>query len=104
MMEHQGCFRRWWIEISDARTRPEGWQHIALSVHILWQIWKDRNEVEFNGKKSHPWKTIQKAHQEWLELGEIDRNGISMSTDETEALHQPIQQLNPEHGCLIFHD
>ena len=52
MMEQQGNFRNWWTSISEARNRPEGGQHISLSVHILWQIWKARNEEEFNGKKN----------------------------------------------------
>ena len=88
MMEQHGSFRRWWISIAEARHRPKGWQHISLSVHILWQIWKDRNEVEFNGKKNQPWRTIQKAQEDWLEFGEIDKRETRMSTEETEALHQ----------------
>ncbi|XP_071928132.1 uncharacterized protein [Coffea arabica] len=66
MMEQHGCFRRWWISITEAKHRPHDWQHISLTVHILWQIWKERNEVEFNGKKYRPWRTIQKAMKECI--------------------------------------
>ncbi|XP_071940383.1 uncharacterized protein [Coffea arabica] len=100
MMEQHGCFRRWWISVLEAKHRPEGWQHISLFVHILWQIWKDRNEMEFNGKKNQPWRTIQKAHQEWLELGDIDTKETRMNTDETEALRHHSQQLGSEYGTL----
>nr|XP_027101745.1 uncharacterized protein LOC113722690 [Coffea arabica] len=100
MMEQHGSFRNWWTSISEARNRPEGWQHISLSVHILWQIWKARNELEFNGKKKEPWKTIQKAHQEWLEMVELDIKETRKSTEETSVLHQQIPQLDSEHGTV----
>ena len=102
MMEQHGCFRRWWISITEAKHRPHDWQHISLTVHILWQIWKERNEVEFNGKKYRPWRTIQKAMKEWLEFGEIDKMETRMSTNETEALQLHHQQLRSEFGSLIF--
>ncbi|XP_071921827.1 uncharacterized protein [Coffea arabica] len=31
-------FKRWWSKISEAKTRPEGAQHIGLTANILWQV------------------------------------------------------------------
>ena len=56
--------------------------------------------MEFNGKKNQPWRTIQKAHQEWLELGDIDTKETRMNTDKTAALRHHSQQLGSEYGTL----
>lgn len=40
------CFREnfwlWWEELMQTTRRAEGKEHIALTVNILWQIWKSR--------------------------------------------------------------
>ena len=46
-------------------------EHIALTVNILWQLWKARNGRTFNETPRHPMKIIQKAHGEWLEFTEV---------------------------------
>ncbi|XP_027121672.1 uncharacterized protein [Coffea arabica] len=100
ILEHHGSFRRWWLSILEAKHKTEGWLRISLSVNILWQIWKARNEMEFNGKEKQPSKIVQRAHQEWLELVELDTKECGMSTNETATLHAPIPQLHSAFGTL----
>ena len=49
----------------EVKARKEGMQHIALTVGILWQIWKARNEAEFEDKERHPMEVVTKAVEEW---------------------------------------
>ena len=42
-----GCFKQWWATLVQVKCRNEGKQHIVLTANILWQLWKDRNELEF---------------------------------------------------------
>ena len=51
----------------EVQTRKEGREHINLTVEILWQIWKVRNEAEFEGKDRHPMQVIRKAMKDWEE-------------------------------------
>ena len=56
--DKQGCFKAWWTEITGAKSRQDGEDHLALTVNILWQVWKSRNEWEFNNKQRHAMTTI----------------------------------------------
>lgn len=70
----------------EARTRPEGFKHLSLTVNILWQIWKSRNNTEFKGKLQMPWKVIHTAQEEWMEFEELRCKTTTMSTEETAQL------------------
>ena len=73
----------------------------CLCSNLLWRKGKVRKKGEFKGKKKkQPWKTIQKAHQEWLEMVELDTKESRMSTDETIALQQHSSQSASEYGIL----
>ena len=39
----------WWSELVEAIAREKGEEHITFTVNLLWQIWKDRNEINFKG-------------------------------------------------------
>ena len=56
--DQRGNFSRWWNVLTDARSRPEGMEHIALTVNILWQIWKARNEKVLQENRRPPIKII----------------------------------------------
>ncbi|XP_027150159.1 uncharacterized protein LOC113750373 [Coffea eugenioides] len=83
--EKQGCFKDWWNEIAGARSRQAGDEHLGLTVNILWQIWKSRNEWEFNNNQRHALKTIQTAQEEWIEFCEVYKDKEQLSTVETAA-------------------
>lgn len=81
--EFQGNFRCWWAEISQARGRKEGYDRIALTANILWQIWKARNSLDFNEISKEEIKLIQKANSEWLEYDNVTKRSVQGSTTET---------------------
>ncbi|CDP14440.1 unnamed protein product [Coffea canephora] len=69
--------------ILHAKTRQEGDDHIALTVNVLWQIWKSRNARIFNSAQQHPLKVSEKAAQEWKEYQEAFQQRIRKSTTDT---------------------
>ena len=71
----------------DAQKRAKGREHIALTINILWQVWKARNGVQFNRKKRCPGQIVNKAMQEWLEYKNASIEvGISQETGEGTAM------------------
>ncbi|XP_027177880.1 uncharacterized protein LOC113777029 [Coffea eugenioides] len=92
--DQQGNFKRWWLRISEARHRPEGLEHIGLTANILWQVWKERNKREF--EKSDivtPFKTIARAHKDWMEQLQEEVTKVEKSTEET-VPRQDLQDQN----------
>lgn len=69
--EFRNNFWLWWNGIMKAKSRTEGLDHMALTINILWQIWKSRNQMQFQGERKCPGKTNEKAVKEWLEYSEI---------------------------------
>ena len=59
----------WWEGVMCARHR-KGTEHIALTVNIMWAIWKERNSCQFNNDRGPLMVTVQIA---WTERGEFDR-------------------------------
>ena len=62
------CFIKWWTAIMEAQEERGGEDQVNLTINILWQIWKARNEREFEHKEKEPHKVIQKAVKEWMEF------------------------------------
>nr|XP_027091826.1 uncharacterized protein LOC113712542 [Coffea arabica] len=60
-------FWHWWEELGEAMGRVNGKEHIALTVIILWQIWKAGNGKQFNNKCIDPRIVVDKAVLEWNE-------------------------------------
>ncbi|XP_071914135.1 uncharacterized protein [Coffea arabica] len=88
-LEHlTGCFTKWWLVILDAQKSRREVDQVNVTINILWQIWKARNEREFNQKEREPHKIIEKALKEWREFEEVNK-GMEprMITQETEV-HQ----------------
>ncbi|XP_027158012.1 uncharacterized protein LOC113759629 [Coffea eugenioides] len=67
-------FVRWWEGILGAKQRDHGQEHIALTVNILWQIWKARNRKAFEAKETDPRKSVQQAIVEWEEHIEAQKD------------------------------
>ncbi|XP_071923288.1 uncharacterized protein [Coffea arabica] len=86
----KGKFWLWWSELVEATSREKGEEHVIFTVNLLWQIWKDRNEINFNGKGRGPGVVVNKAVTEWLEYQECVGEG---SEEEEEP-----QQLKKEKG------
>nr|XP_027109407.1 uncharacterized protein LOC113729292 [Coffea arabica] len=81
------CFIKWWTAIMEAQEERGGEDQVNLTINILWQIWKARNEREFEHKEKEPHKVIQKAVKEWMEFDEANRGKETRkNTQETEIL------------------
>ncbi|XP_071939782.1 uncharacterized protein [Coffea arabica] len=74
LRELRGNFVKWWEGMLGAKKREQGQEHIALTVNILWQIWKARNRKTFEEKEADPRKTVQKAIVEWDEYTETQKD------------------------------
>ena len=79
--EQQGCFKAWSNEILGVRHRHSGANHLALIVNILWQVWKNRNELEFNNKKRQSVQIVQNTHEKWIKYSDAHRQGETTSTE-----------------------
>ncbi|XP_027086508.1 uncharacterized protein [Coffea arabica] len=86
--DRRGNFNTWWSELMEASSRKEGQQHQTLTVNILWQLWKARNEKIFNNKSRNPFDIVQKAHLEWIEYTEVQGTGKLASRQETSASNE----------------
>nr|XP_027086592.1 uncharacterized protein LOC113708329 [Coffea arabica] len=104
--DQQGNFKRWWNALTEARNRPEGLEHIALTVNILWQIWKARNDFVFQKNRRPASKIIHQAQEEWLEMQRIQHSKDQMSIPKTtEAVVQQAVTTSTESPitiCLAF--
>ena len=67
----------------EARHKSAGMDHIGLTINILWQLWKARNDRVFKVVDRYPLKTVQKAHKEWMEYNEAKEKEKDMSIPKT---------------------
>ena len=67
----------------EVKARKDGMEHIALTEDILWQIWKARNESEFEDKERHPMEVIRKAIKDWKEYHQSQQTVHHMSISKT---------------------
>ncbi|XP_027169410.1 uncharacterized protein LOC113769135 [Coffea eugenioides] len=87
------CFIKWWYAIIEAQEDRGGEYQVNLTINILWQVWKARNEWEFNHKDKEPHKIIQKAMAEWMEFEEANKGKVTRkNTQETEIQQRPEQE------------
>ena len=70
LKKYRYSFWHWRNSMMKVQNRKEGRSHIALTVNILWQIWKSRNQVQFNEVRNCPGRTASKAVNEWSEYQE----------------------------------
>ncbi|XP_027174467.1 uncharacterized protein LOC113774101 [Coffea eugenioides] len=86
----------WWTALSEAKHRVQGMEHIALTTYILWQIWKCRNNREFNNKVQEPMQVINKAWNAWMEFNngvkEARKCSISKTTVPPQMNGQEVRQ------------
>nr|XP_027082185.1 uncharacterized protein LOC113704482 [Coffea arabica]XP_027082186.1 uncharacterized protein LOC113704484 [Coffea arabica] len=87
------------MEVTD---RKEGREHIALTVDILWQIWKARNTVEFEDKERHPMKVITKVVMEWEEYLKSQQPEQQVSISETDIADVQEQRVVEDTNTLTI--
>lgn len=97
-----GNFKNWWWTIMEATSRNGGGDHIALMANILWQLWKARNDWEFNDKVRHPLSVVQQAHHDWLEFDQASINEAKGSRFETRREEAGIEEASAESGSTLL--
>ncbi|XP_071924159.1 uncharacterized protein [Coffea arabica] len=93
IQELTGNFNNWWAALFEAIQRDQGLDHISLTAYILWQIWKNRNEKEFNNKTHDPAQVINKAWNAWMEFNDGIKKAKSCSIGKTTT---PLQMEEQE--------
>lgn len=101
--EQAGSFKHWWWNVMDASSRTRGQDHLSLTANILLQLWKARNDREFNDKHRHPMKIVQIAHQEWLELDEVVKSIQTLSRHETRNETKINEQVVEKEDRNVLH-
>ncbi|XP_027062866.2 uncharacterized protein [Coffea arabica] len=99
--DRRGNFNKWWSGFIEATSRKEGAQYQALTVNILWQVWKTRNEKIFNNRCRHPFEIVQKAHFKWLEYTEVLHGEKQMSNPETTVGLEEQQNGNADSNMML---
>lgn len=87
----------------EARKRKDGNEHIALTVEILWKIWKARNDKEFKDPGRHPMMVIQKALRECEEYRFALGQSHQMSMQETSESKDLFQSSYVDPETITFH-
>lgn len=67
-------FWKWWEELSKAIQRINGKEHIELTVNIMWNIWRARNEIQFYSNLKNGFQRINKALVELREYKEANEH------------------------------
>ncbi|XP_071918890.1 uncharacterized protein [Coffea arabica] len=65
--EYRNKFWHWWEALKEPVTKEKGNERISLTINLLWQIWKSRNDKQFNGHGRDPLVAANKAVMEWQE-------------------------------------
>ena len=91
-------FQAQFLALVEVKGILEGRNHIVLTVNILWQIWKSRNQVQFNGVRNCPERTANKVVHEWAEY-----NGVRVGEDKTEENGKRVRgkkrKIERRNGC-----
>ena len=96
-------FNKWWSAIQEAQASRGVEDQVNITINILWQIWKSRNNREFNNKEKVPFKIIEKAQQEWSEYNEANKGENSRrSTQETAIQQRTVQVQNESHTGMLL--
>ncbi|KAL3530139.1 hypothetical protein ACH5RR_009461 [Cinchona calisaya] len=80
----------------------DGRKHIVLTVSILWQIWKVRNDWCFNRKRKEERLVINKALDEWHEFEECNefRTEERSRTQTEERINNCWRPPDPRTICI----
>ncbi|XP_027061009.2 uncharacterized protein [Coffea arabica] len=99
------CFIKWWFAIIEAQESRGGEDQVNLTINILWQIWKVRNDREFNHKDREPHKIIHKSMKEWMEFDKANKGKISIKNTQETEIHQRTveeQDQNESQSSLLI--
>ncbi|XP_027071883.1 uncharacterized protein [Coffea arabica] len=83
-----------------AKERDAGREHICLTVNLLWQIWKSRNQAQFNREKACPGRTVMKLVHEWNEYEAAQRVDREDEKEERDQQEVPTEWLPPTKGFV----
>ena len=63
------CFVKWWTAVFESQEIRATENHVSLTINILWQFWKAKNEREFNQKEKK--NTSQNKRENTKRKGKI---------------------------------
>ncbi|GER34282.1 RNA-directed DNA polymerase (reversetranscriptase)-related family protein [Striga asiatica] len=68
MIGEQASIKAWWSEVSSGSKSKALTDRLVLSVHLLWKVWKARNNKCFRGDQFNELKVVVEAIRDWLEI------------------------------------
>ena len=72
---------------------------IALTISILWQIWKIRNEFQFSNIRKNPMLQFSKSLNDWNEYQE-SQTADGKQKDLGEAGDEDKRRIPPRGNCI----
>ncbi|XP_027170528.1 uncharacterized protein LOC113770308 [Coffea eugenioides] len=93
-------------KMQQARSRNDGNKHIEIIANFLWQIWKTRNEWNFNQVLKEGHQVSKKAMEEWMEYDEAGRD-VKRDNEETSQpgdRHRMLVGLMEQHSNIMYTD
>lgn len=64
-------FEDWWQAISSVGRNKNSQKGVEFTAYLLWNIWKARNQCQFQDTKMNAVDVVQKALHEWMEYDEM---------------------------------
>ncbi|WP_157056330.1 hypothetical protein, partial [Candidatus Burkholderia verschuerenii] len=76
---HTHSFKDWWNAQAKMGQQNMIQDRQDLTVYILWQIWRNRNEWCFSETRRHEKEVVQRAWEEWMEFKEAQAEKTRIS-------------------------
>ncbi|XP_027090212.1 uncharacterized protein [Coffea arabica] len=100
LKKYRYSFWHWRNSMMKVQNRKEGRSHIALTVNILWQIWKSRNQVQFNEVRNCPGRTASKAVNELSEYQEVRYGEVKVAEQGKTQVAESSKWVPPPQGFI----
>ncbi|KAL3509346.1 hypothetical protein ACH5RR_028747 [Cinchona calisaya] len=86
----------------DAINRETGLEHIALTVNMLWRLWKTRNNMQFQEKDRSFVQAVNQEWSEWIEFNCLNRRDQRRNIAQTRHEGESHYKTTIEQNMIIL--